>query len=89
MGATADYKLTLALGYRTADQRVLRQHIKRGNDVTNALAGIFYLVFGQMIEYSSEVLSDLGRQFDARHYQRPSLRPTGRVAAFPAIRASR
>lgn len=89
MGTTADHQFAFTLRYRTTDQRVLRQNFNGSNDFANALTRVFYLMAGQMIEDAIEILCNLRRQLDARHLQPASLRPTGRFAALPSMRASR
>ncbi len=89
MRPTTNHKFAPALGSRTTDQRVLLQHIERGNNLADALAEIFDVVLRQMVEDAFEIFFDLGRQLNARHFQRASLRVIGRFAVLPAIRASR
>ncbi len=43
----------------------------------------------QMIKDAIKILGSLRLQLDARHFQRASLRATGRFVALPAMRDSR
>ncbi len=89
MRATANHQFALGIRHQTTDQRVLHQNFQGSNDFANALPRISRLITGQMIEDAIKIFCNLRYQLDAGHLQGASLRATGRVAALPAMRASR
>ena len=89
MGTTADHQFAFAIRHRTTDQRVPPQNFNSSDDFANALTRIFYLMAGQVIEDAIEILRKLRCQLDASQLQPARLRPTGRFAFLPSMRASR
>ena len=84
-----DHQFSLVVICGAADQGVVLQHVERLDDFPNAQHRIFDLIFGEVIEDAIKIIPHLRRQFDARHFQRASLRAAGRFAALPARRSSR
>lgn len=93
MRAATDHQLAFAVGDGAADQGAVLQYVERLDDFMNTLVGMRNPVPGKVIENAIEIISDLRRQFDARHGWRGlgqrGLRAAGRRAVLPARRLSR
>ena len=89
MRTTPDHQFALVVIRGAADQGVVLQHVERLDDFPNAQRRIFNLILGKVIEDVIKIIPYLRRQFDARHFQRASLRAAGRFTALPARRSSR
>src|SRR3546814_18447457 len=62
----ADHQLALVVTSRAADQRIGFQYAKRVDDLAQAGRDVNRLVLFEVVEDPVEVLTDPGRQLDAR-----------------------
>ncbi len=76
-------------GRRLLAWRVPLPLFERFDNFPDAQHRIFHLVLGEVIEDAVKIIPHLRRQFDARHFQRASLRAAGRFTFFSARRFSR
>src|SRR3546814_19849233 len=85
----ADHQLALVVTSRAADQRIGFQYAKRVDDLAQAGRDVNRLVLFDVVEDPGEVLSDPGRQPDARPRSLASLRQEGRAHGLPGVWGSR
>lgn len=63
----SDHQFTLAGVCRPTDQRTMRQHINRRDDLPHPRFRLFNLPARQMLKNALDVVADLGSQLDPRH----------------------
>ena len=65
--APSNHELLQVRPDKPADQRIALQDIDGSHDVFNARSGVCDVMLQQMVDDAIEVVSDLRRQFEARH----------------------
>lgn len=71
----ANDQLTFVVTCRSADNRVLGEHIEGADDFTRAGLGSIDLMTTQVTHDAFKILDDAGRQPDARHPIGPACGP--------------